>query len=218
MGQCPLPVQPVQWAFRQIREQKFVEPADSWPPIEGQRRNRPPTVRMPPRTSRFEGLPPGPLLLARENPDKAPWPVEPIPDQDEHMSIGSRDQDRLDPTQEIDEDEMNIQEPPLKTLKRPREDPNDEETDQEVELVGEKAYAGPRTREKTKKRKVTFAVQSATASKEFEIVCTRQPDGTVDMEPANLTRMCTLPAEKVSLPYCQNKQAARYHLRNIQLP
>ncbi|MCP3668654.1 MAG: hypothetical protein GY696_40265, partial [Gammaproteobacteria bacterium] len=126
------------------------------------------------------------------------------------MSIGSRDQDRLDPTQEIDEDEMNIQEPPLKTLKRPREDPNDEETDQEVELVGEKAYAGPRTREKTKKRKVTFAVQSATASKEFEIVCTRQPDGTVDMEPANLTRICTLPAEKVSLPYCQNKQAARY--------
>ena len=111
------------------------------------------------------------------------------------MSIGSRDQDRLDPTQEIDEEEMNIQEPPLnpgypwgghkrshdgegweagkrrkdnleedlgepdlpsrlwedevemedqsgppepptRSLKRPQEDPNDEETDQEVELVG----------------------------------------------------------------------------------
>ena len=52
-------------------------------------------------------------------------------------------------------------------------------------------------------------------------MCTRQPDGTVDMEPANLTRTCTLPAEKVSLPYCQNKQVARYHLYakdNIQLP
>ena len=66
-----------------------------------------------------------------------------------------------------------------------------------------------------------FAVESALEGDEFESVCTRRQDGTVDMEPTNLTRMCTLLKEKVSLPYPQNKQAARYHLyakENIRLP
>ena len=73
----------------------------------------------------------------------------------------------------------------------------------------------------TKERKVMFAVESALEGEEFESVCTRRRDGTVDMESANLARMCTLLKEKVNLPYRQNKQVARYHLyanENIRLP
>ncbi len=101
------------------------------------------------------------------------------------------------------------------------EDTTDDEPTQEVELEEEEVWASLHTRGRTKKLKSTFAVQAATDSQEFKSVCTRRPDGTVDMEPADLTRMCTLLAEKVSLPYRQNKQAARYHLyakENIQLP
>ncbi len=49
----------------------------------------------------------------------------------------------------------------------------------------------------------------------------RRTDGTVDTEPANLTRMCILKASDVHLPYRQNKKTARYHLyakETVHLP
>ncbi len=47
------------------------------------------------------------------------------------------------------------------------------------------------------------------------------PDGTIDMEPANLARMCTMLKPEAKLPYRQNKTATRYHVyasQDIQLP
>ncbi len=56
---------------------------------------------------------------------------------------------------------------------------------------------------------------------EFESVCIRRKDGTIDLEPANLARMCTLVADNTRLPYRQNKKAAGYHVyakNNVKLP
>ncbi|MCP3663592.1 MAG: hypothetical protein GY696_14060 [Gammaproteobacteria bacterium] len=53
-----------------------------------------------------------------------------------------------------------------------------------------------------------------------ESACTRLQDGTIDMEPANLDRMCTILTSR-ALPYHQNKKAARYHVyatKDIKLP
>ena len=47
------------------------------------------------------------------------------------------------------------------------------------------------------------------------------PDGTIDMEPANLAKMCVVLKPEAKLPYRQNKTAARYHVyanQDIQLP
>ena len=47
------------------------------------------------------------------------------------------------------------------------------------------------------------------------------PDGTIDMEPANLTSMCTILETEAKLPYRQNKKSARYHVyanQDIKLP
>lgn len=87
-----------------------------------------------------------------------------------------------------------------KSPKRSLEDPTKEEEEEE-----EEARDRPRTRSQTqaRKKKVTF-LQAATTSQEFESVCTRRPDGTVDMEPANLARMCTLLRDAANLPYRQS--------------
>ena len=75
--------------------------------------------------------------------------------------------------------------------KRPLEDPGGEEPENGLELGGEDEYAGPSTRRRAaKERKVMLAIESALEEKEFKSVCTRRPDGTVDMEPANLASMC----------------------------
>ncbi len=123
------------------------------------------------------------------------------------------------------EDEMALEPPPGQRAwspKRPIEDQDGEEPLEGLEAGEEANFEGPRTRRQAaKERKVMFAVESALEGDEFESVCTRRQDGTVDMEPTNLTRMCTLLKEKVSKPYRQNKQAARYHLyakESIRLP
>ncbi len=64
-------------------------------------------------------------------------------------------------------------------------------------------------------------MQATTSSQEFESACTRMPDGTIDMEPANLAKMCTILTGKAKLLYRQNKKAARYHVyatKDIKLP
>ena len=53
-----------------------------------------------------------------------------------------------------------------------------------------------------------FAAEPPLERDDFESVCTRQLDGTVDMEPANLTRMCTLLMENAKLPYPEEELEA----------
>ncbi len=55
-------------------------------------------------------------------------------------------------------------------------------------------------------------MQATTSSQEFESACTKWQDGTIDMEPANRARMCTILTSEAKLPYCQNEKAARYHV------
>ena len=71
---------------------------------------------------------------------------------------------------------------------------------------------GIQTRSKVKQRRIETVGLANLREKEFESVCRRKPDGTMDMEPANLTRMCTLTAANARLPYRQNKKTARYHV------
>ncbi|MCP3666296.1 MAG: hypothetical protein GY696_27980 [Gammaproteobacteria bacterium] len=51
-------------------------------------------------------------------------------------------------------------------------------------------------------RRVTFQ-QDLTTSREFESTCIRMPDGTIDMEPANLANMCTILETEAKIPYRQ---------------
>ena len=88
------------------------------------------------------------------------------------------------------------------------------------EAIMERNEEQYRARPNRKQKRVTF-LQATTNSQEFESVCTRQQDGTIDMKPANLARMCTILTGGASLPYRQNKKAARYHMyatRDIKLP
>ncbi len=57
-----------------------------------------------------------------------------------------------------------------------------------------------RSQARANQRRVTLKPDPPT-SQEFESACIRMPDGTIDMEPANLTSMCTILKTEAKLPY-----------------
>ncbi len=72
-------------------------------------------------------------------------------------------------------------------------------------LVGHR----PTTRSQTRasRKRVTFQCDPS-VDQEFESACIRMKDVTIDMEPANLARMCVVLKPEAKLPYRQNKTEA----------
>ncbi|MCP3668826.1 MAG: hypothetical protein GY696_41130 [Gammaproteobacteria bacterium] len=64
---------------------------------------------------------------------------------------------------------------------------NPEDLEEELEAGGKVPYVGTRIQRRVAKKKwVRFAADLSLEGEDFESVGTRRPDGTLDMEPANL--------------------------------
>ncbi|MCP4993462.1 MAG: DDE-type integrase/transposase/recombinase [Gammaproteobacteria bacterium] len=180
------------------------------------------------------GGPPGPADWSSEDevqfnypaqePEAVDYPVDPVdirlPTSDEDENAWQDevpDDGELDPADEEGHDHeeaVEVRPQPSPALRhRLRKRPRDETTaDEPPAEARPPSPSGMQTRNKTKLRRLVAVDLASRQEKEFESVCRRKPDGTVDLEPANLARMCTLTAANATLPYRQNKKAARYHV------
>ncbi len=193
------PPQPAYVATPQLRARRFIKPPGGRPALPGEKRNQPPREVSRPRGTRISGQPlrgPGPQEdMEEENPLEPPMPPKPVPeewpgeeDMDMDLDLGAGGE--VEPT------------PPDQHKDQVMEDPMAELPAEEADTSKARARSRPTTRSQTKanQRRVTFQ-SGPSFDQYYESACIRLPDGTIDMEPANLARMCKIETRgEVTLP------------------